>query len=619
MSGALARQTDVDLEIVSYLDEAPPRSFYLYAGAGSGKTRSLVNAVKHLISKHRSRLLVCGQKIGVITYTNAACNEIQSRIDFDPLIYVSTIHSFAWNLIEGHNGDIRSWLKVNLETDIAELNEQQLKGRASKASEDRAKSIASKTRRLEELPTIKKFVYSPQGDNLGRDALNHAEVIKMSAHFLETKPGLRSIMTCRYPILFIDESQDTLRELMDAFLKVEAETPGFCLGLFGDAMQRIYGHGKQDLAASIPNSWGKPSKDVNYRCPKRVIALINKISEAVHDHKQTHAEDTEEGTVRLFIVRSSNLDRAKVESEVVSVMASEIADPGWTQPDGVKRLILEHHMAATRMSFQDFFKPLYQASLLKTGLLDGTLPGARFFSKDVLPLVKALRKNDRFAVATHVRTRSPLLDKKVLAKAGDEQLALLTRAKEACEKLKDLVDEENDPTFFQVLDCITETGLFEIPESLELPLAIRRVPLEEGFEPAASEATLAWVEALGTSFKQIEPYDLYVSDKAPFGTHQGVKGLEFPRVLVVIDDEEAGGFLFSYEKLFGAKEKSKTDIENEAAGKDNAISRTSRLFYVTCSRAEESLAIIAYSADPEVVKEYVISEGWFTDNEIVML
>ena len=74
---------------------------------------------------------------------------------------------------------------------------------------------------------------------------------------------------------------------------------------------------------------------------------------------------------------------------------------------------------------------------------------------------------------------------------------------------------------------------------------------------------------------------------------------------------EARGFLFSYEKLFGVKEKTKTDIENELEGKDTGIDRTRRLFYVTCSRVEKSLAIVAYSNNPEKVRKYVVNEGWF--------
>ena len=69
---------------------------------------------------------------------------------------------------------------------------------------------------------------------------------------------------------------------------------------------------------------------------------------------------------------------------------------------------------------------------------------------------------------------------------------------------------------------------------------------------------------LATPFGQIEAYDRYVSGRSPFGTHQGVKGLEFPRVMVVISDDEARGFLFNYDKLFGLKEKSAADLKREA-------------------------------------------------------
>ena len=105
----------------------------------------------------------------------------------------------------------------------------------------------------------------------------------------------------------------------------------------------------------------------------------------------------------------------------------------------------------------------------------------------------------------------------------------------------------------------------------------------------------------------------------PFDTHQGVKGLEFPRVLVVMDDEEARGFLFSYDKLFGVKGKTKADVENESNGKDSGIDRTRRLFYVTCSRAENSLAIVAYSSHPDKVRDHVICEGWFENGEVEIL
>jgi DNA helicase-2/ATP-dependent DNA helicase PcrA len=86
-----------------------------------------------------------------------------------------------------------------------------------------------------------------------------------------------------------------------------------------------------------------------------------------------------------------------------------------------------------------------------------------------------------------------------------------------------------------------------------------------------------------------------------------------------MDDESAGGFLFSYEKLFGAKPLTDTDKQNQIDGKDNSITRTMRLFYVTCTRAIESLAIIAYTSNIEAVKKTAVNNGWFSDDEVIVM
>ena len=48
-------------------------------------------------------------------------------------------------------------------------------------------------------------------------------------------------------------------------------------------------------------------------------------------------------------------------------------------------------------------------------------------------------------------------------------------------------------------------------------------------------------EALSVPFDTLERYSDYVTDNTRFATHQGVKGLEFSRVMVVMDDAEAKG------------------------------------------------------------------------------
>ena len=89
-----------------------------------------------------------GQKIAVITFTNAACDEIKQRLEFDLRVEVCTIHSFAWSLIDGHDRDIRIWLDANLAIEIAQLVDEQARRRAgTKATFDRARSIEGKIKR----------------------------------------------------------------------------------------------------------------------------------------------------------------------------------------------------------------------------------------------------------------------------------------------------------------------------------------------------------------------------------------------------------------------------------------------------------------------------------------
>ena len=75
-------------------------------------------------------------------------------------------------------------------------------------------------------------------------------------------------------------------------------------------------------------------------------------------------------------------------------------------------------------------------------------------------------------------------------------------------------------------------------------------------------------------------------------------------------------FMFSYGKLMGIKPKTKSDTDNEAAGKESTIDRTRRLFYVTCSRAEKSLAIVYYSDNPAGARTALLARGWFTADEV---
>jgi DNA helicase-2/ATP-dependent DNA helicase PcrA len=597
-----------------------PRSFFLYAGAGSGKTHSLVVAVKSLKERERQRLTFEGRQIAIITYTNAACEEIARRLEHHPLVEVSTIHAFSWKMIKGFNDDIREWLRIKLASDIAELDDRLGRARSvNKTSQANQSSRDSKARRLAVLDEIPEFTYSPTGDNVSRQSLNHSEVIQMAAAFLP-QPPLLDVMADRHPVLLIDESQDTNGALMDAFLKAQAAIPGrFCLGLLGDTMQRIYNDGKLGLDEAIPSDWAKPEKRINRRCPIRVVKLINDIRAGADDHLQIPKQEAAQGAVRMFCTRQAPGQDFSLEDQIAEQMEEITGDAQWaTGKDGRKTLILEHKMAARRMGFEGVFAPLYAVAHLNTALMDGTLPILKVFFDGVAPIVAAARSDD-FTLMEAVRLRSPLLDPKYLEAAGNNQFELLESVGVAthalCEMLKD-----NNPLIEEVAQLLQSSGLLALPDRLVAAMdqGATADPAPETSDREALEIH-AYRVVLGRRYSEMAAFAGYANGLSPYGTHQGVKGLEFPRVMVILNDEEAGGFLFSYEKLLGVTPASATDMKNESEGKDTSLSRTRRLLYVTCSRAEESLAIVVYSAQPEVARERVIDAGWLTAEEVVVL
>jgi len=617
---------NVDIQISECLNPKNPKSFFLFAGAGSGKTRSLVAALNDFKTNHGNRFILNNQKIAIITYTNAAADEIKQRLMFDSIFYVSTIHSYAWELIQLFTSDIKSYVETKLIEDIKDLELAQSKSRnlQNKTSIDRARKIKTKTKRLENLINVTRFTYNPNGDNFKNDSLNHSEVIGITAEFIANESLMQDIVAARFPIILVDESQDTKKELIDALFTLQKnKREVFSLGLFGDTMQRIYADGKPNLGESLPPDWVLPVKKMNHRSNKRIIKLINDIRQDVDEQKQQPRKEKSEGVVRLFIADRAT-DKVATEKTVAEKMSALTEDKNWIESDNVKTLILEHHMAAIRMGFFGLFQPLYKVDRLKTSLIDGSLSTLNLFKNTILPLIEAHKTNDKFSVMRIIKTNSTLFDKKIIENSKD-QLKHLSNINGYVTKLLALWDGENDPSLKDILHVIYQTKLFPLPSMFKV-ISSRTKDEQSTFENLDTEdeepndeAIEAWDLALEAKFSEVSKYNEYLNEGSKFATHQGVKGLEFPRVVVIIDDEEAKGFMFSYDKLFGTKDPSATDIKNEAEGNETGIDRTRRLFYVACSRAEESLAIIAYSDNPDLVKTNAMTYGWFADSEIEII
>lgn len=194
--------------------------------------------------------LAYSKQVAIITYTNAACDEISRRLQYKSIFAVSTIHSFLWELIKNYQLDIKEWIRAEIISDIADLEDKQSRGRTGAAQIERAEKIEKNKARLAKLNTIKRFSYNPNGENFGHDLLNHAEVIKIGSDFIAKNETMQKILVSKYPILLIDESQDTKKELIDALFTLhENDKSGFIIGMFGDNAENI--HGRQGQSCHL--------------------------------------------------------------------------------------------------------------------------------------------------------------------------------------------------------------------------------------------------------------------------------------------------------------------------------------------------------------------------------
>lgn len=610
-------ENNIDFRVDETLEKCilstPRKSFFLFAGAGSGKTYSLVLLLKKIHNSIGKDLLLQGKNVAVITFTNAATDEIINRLDYSPIFHISTIHSFVWDVIKYYQADIKRLYCFYIEEDLKALEKklEETEKKTTKTYLSNVEKFEYQKERLAKAQIIEKFVYNPNGSNPEYNALKHAEVIKISAQMILENKMLQRIIAQRYPILLIDESQDTKKELIDTFFEIQRNFADiFTLGLLGDQKQRIYADGKENIEDSIPIGWEKPVKSMNYRCAKRIILLANSIGKDIDIHaEQRPREDANDGLIRLFVIQQcEGLNKDEIEQNVMRIMSEQTQDAKWTTIGAeVKVLTLEHMMAARRLGFSRFFAPLYKVSKYQMTFLQGSVSEIEFFTKEVLPIADSIKEDGRVALEI-LKKYSPLLSGQNTKKPYE----LYLKCREEAIKVANLVNENG--TIRVVVDEIIKSQLLTVPDVVRQAYMLNPSDIED-----AEEELRAWVEVMDLPINMVRSYDDYVNHRSQFDTHQGVKGLEFDRVMVIIDDSEIKGFLFSYDKLFGVKDLSNVDLKNKENGKETSIERTQRLFYVTCTRAKNSLAVVMYTNNPERVKTETIRKGWFEENEIIVM
>lgn len=622
--------TQADIDLRNCLRNVPPRSFIMKAGAGSGKTTSLIKGLSSVIQIHGDKLKRARQRIACITYTEIAAGEIWRDVGSDPLVHVSTIHSFMWLLAKPFQNDIRIWVsrRIMEKIDLLEEKRATYGPRVQQRTKDKdTRDLERLHRQSERIATVKGFRYGT-GSNYAKGILGHDDILKLTSYLISERSLFRTLLARQFPFVFVDESQDTTSAVVQALKAVERE-PGvtFCLGFFGDPMQQIYVTGTGQVKAEP--TWVEIPKPENFRCSTKILNLANAIRRGGDDLVQTPGQrlgpegiiPPPEGSAHLFILpadetRDVNLVRVR------EWMATQTGDDYWRSGDDdqakVKHLVIVHQMAARRLGFGDLYAALNSKapSAFRDGFLDGSAWPISSCVKFLIPIAIAHTNGQQLEVMRLIREYSLLLDKEYIGEASvAERLKVLN---ELVASITTGITGHSGATIGDLLRQVNSSNLLVLDPRLVSYLDPNAV-LPVRPEPEAGENNDDDVQKEGETDKemasmdaflacpasQLLPYHTYISERSPFWTQQGIKGAEFDRVLVVLDDAESNHSQFSYEKYFGLEEPSDNDQKHMDAGEETTIDRTRRLFYVSCTRALKDLAVVLFTANPEQAEAHI--------------
>lgn len=595
--------TRADKELRAILDEPERRCFVMVAGAGSGKTTSLIKALHHVATTQERSLRAHAQQIACVTYTTVATREIHAEAGGSPLVMVKTIHSFLWELVRPFQRDIRKWAVTQIEEEIAELvgKEHPPGTRQTTKNKDAARVERLKARlgHLAERGHAR-FTYGVASD-FSKGIVGHSDVLKMTTSLILNNDLFSKIIASKYPYIFVDESQDTFPDVVRALKHVAAARPRkTCIGFFGDPMQQIYQQGVGNIPAE--EGWAEIKKPENFRCSTRVLAIANAVrarGDGLAQRPGRPLEEQREGESFFFILPADGQRANRLEQARSWLSRRSPGSGPWDVPD-TKILTITHRMAASRLGFGAVFSAFRSngnrnggASLaLKDAFEEGTAWPLRPFEQTILPLCDAESETSPEVIQALRADNVPALSPENGPASIREKL---TMALGNVKSLREIVASAGPGSVGKALRLAATAGfLAKDPRILDcLGLDANKTDIDLPDEDR--EAFAAFCEC---DVRELRSYFTHINRNSPYSTQHGTKGAEFPKVIVVLDDDEGNYNLYSYEKLLGIKELSPKDYENLKAGGDSVIGRTRRLLYVCVTRAKDSLAIVLFVKDP---------------------
>lgn len=552
-------------------------SFILDAAAGSGKTTSLVEALRHLIySGIGLDLARNSQRIACITFTNVAKDEIINRTAHSPLVHVATIHDFLWSVLKPH----QSALKIALLQHNVELKEE------SKRKRNQDELVAALAR--------VSISYSDRGPEFLEGRIFHDDLLDIARRMFTDNPLLSRITATRYPYLFVDEYQDTSVSVIDILLDhvLMGNEGKIVMGFFGDKLQSIYDGGAHPGVGEIPNEkqerLERVTKAENYRCSIAVIDVLNRIRT---DIQQYPAGKNLPGHA-VYIRLPSDSPGQDVRARAREFVHDKL---GWATDGEMKDLFLTHKLIAEKAGYEKLLG-VYQkrGGFYRDQALKGEDKLIKLFRELVEPLITAWRVGKIGMVVAHLRHNGFKL----------EDNAGKARAKFALDKLEAM--SQNVPVG-ELLTHMADTMLLVLPdefkESIEDYKGAGYVLTDPEDKIAVQRSFLC--DLMQLPYREVSAFCGFLEEHTPFSTQHGVKGTEFDTVFVFLDDKGAHWNQYSFDKYLSG--------EDEANGKSDRLRRTRNLFYVSCSRAKRNLAVVDLGGSSEA-KDRRLNELFGVDN-----
>lgn len=587
---------------------AGKQSFSMIAGAGSGKTTSLITALQFLRDTEGKALRRDDKKIVCITYTNRAVDVISSRLQFDDLFEVSTLHSFLWNQTKRFTPNIKQALRDHIiPNHIAKKREDDNGGKSKKANAARER-VAELEMNLAHLEAVPSFKYNETNfSSYLEGLLGHDDVIDVAAYLLLSNSTLQRVVGQKYPYIFVDEAQDTFSNVVEALNKL-CENNGLpIVGYFGDPMQQIYEKRAGNFAGPIGSN--TITKEENYRCSVEVINLLNAFRKDVQQFPAGKNSERK-GSVKIRLVKAEEPagERKRYTNEQVG-RASERFDEalkvwGWQNNKDVKQLFLVRQMIARRLGFTELHK-LFTGDYASSKAQEDYEKGVHFLLKPFVTslcyLVRAKRVSDGRRIIDILRKASPAFDPN-----GPNAKAKLKDMITLSDKITDeLVKFWEHASIGEILRYCEKHMVCDISDRLSEHLhRNRRTELYDADVHEGDKGDWLADNFLGMKTLELDPFVDFVNENTPMSTQHGVKGEEYNDVVVVFDDVDAGWNNYSFTKM----------LTPATSGEptEGQYEKSNKLAYVCFSRAEENLRVLLFTPNPAEASKELIATGLFT-------